>query len=113
MTHSCTNSTIIYYWLLPLACKSNTGDIIDNYIVNLLFCLVKERIMYTDLILTFKVCINRSVSLCLCELIVQQNSSTNSQLANDDVLLILPPPCRNCANNFLAFPPLLYGVPYE
>ena len=39
--------------------------------------------MYKMLILTFKAFIDRTAPLYLCKLIEQQNSSTNTRLAND------------------------------
>ena len=39
----------------------------------------------------------------LCELIEQQNSSTNTQFADNAFLLRLPPSRRNCADTFWAF----------
>ena len=65
--------------------------------------LIEERILYKLLIITFKVFIDRTAPLCLCELIEQQKCSTNTRLANDAFLLKLPPPSRNCSGTFLAF----------
>ena len=55
------------------------------------------------LILTFKVFIDRTAPLYLCELIEQQKTTTNTRLAGDAFLLKLPPPSRN----FLSVPFLM------
>ena len=70
--------------------------------------------MYKLLILTFKAFIDRTAPLYLCELIEQQKSSTNTctRLANDALLLKLPPPSRNCSDNFFDHS-FTYGAPYE
>ena len=56
--------------------------------------------MYKILIITFKAFIDRPAPLYLCELIEQQNTTTNTRLAGDAFLLKLPPPSRNCADTF-------------
>ena len=43
--------------------------------------------------------------------IEQEKSSTNTRLANDAFLLILPPPRRICSDTFLDF--LYLWIPYE
>ena len=70
--------------------------------------------MYKLLILTFNAFIDRTAPLYLCELIEQQKSSTNTRarLANDAVLLKLPPPSRNCSDTFFDRS-FTYGAPYE
>ena len=64
------------------------------------------------LIFTFKDFIGRTAPLYLCELIEQQNSTTNTRLAGDAFLLNLPPPSRNCADTFFERS-FLYGAPSE
>ena len=65
--------------------------------------------MYKLLILTFKAFIDSTAPLYLCELIEQQKSSTNTRTrqANDAFLLKLPPPSRNCSDNFFIVPLLM------
>ena len=72
----------------------------------------KERIVYNILIFTFKVFIDRTASLYLCELIEQQKSTKNTRLAGDAFLLKLPPPSRNCADTFFERS-FLYRAPYQ
>ena len=71
-------------------------DHITEVFIDLQWLKIEERIVYTILNLTFKAFIDRTAPLYLCELIEQQNSSTNTrtQLANA-FLLKLPPPSRN------------------
>ena len=54
--------------------------------------------------LTFKAFIDRTAPLYLCELIEQQNSSTNIRLENDASLLKLPPPIVNLCFSSGVFP---------
>ena len=75
---------------------------IDPIATDLHWLKIKERIVYTILIITFKAFIDRTAPLYLCELIEQQKSTTNTRLADDAFLLKLPHPSRNCANTFLS-----------
>ena len=79
-------------------------DHITEVHIDLHWLKIKERIVYTILIFTFKAFIDRTAPLYLCELIEQQQSKTNTRLAGDAFLLKLPPPSRNCADTFLSFP---------
>ena len=72
-----------------------------QWLIDLHWLTIKERIVYTILILTFKAFIHRTAPLYLCELIEQQKTTTNTRLAGDEFLLKLPPPSRNCADIFL------------
>ena len=70
-------------------------DHITDLLIDLYRLKIEERIVYTLLILIFKAFIDRTALLYLCELIEQQKCSTNTRLANDALLLKLPPPCQN------------------
>ena len=48
--------------------------------------------------------VDPTAPLYLCELIEQQQSTTNTQLADDAFLLKLPTPSRNFADTFLSVP---------
>ena len=50
-----------------------------------------QRIVYKIVILTFNAFINRTTPLYLCELIEQQNTTTNTRLTGNAFLLKLPP----------------------
>ena len=70
--------------------------------------------MYKLLISTFKAFIDPTTApLYLCELIEQQKSSTNTRtrLANDALLLKLPPSSRKCSDTFFERS-FTYGAPY-
>ena len=87
-------------------------DHITEDLIDLHWLKSKERIVYNILIFTFKVFIDRTAPLYLCELIEQQKSTTNTRLAGDAFLLKLPPPSRNCADTFFERS-FLYGAPYQ
>ena len=79
-------------------------DHITEVLINLHWLRIKERIVYTILILTFKAFIDRTAPLYLCELIEQQKTTTNTRLAGDAFLLKLSLPSRNCTDTFLSVP---------
>ena len=87
-------------------------DHITEVLIELHWLKIKERIVYTILILTCKAFIYHTASLYLCELIEQQKTTTNTRLAGDAFLFKLPPPSRNCADTFFERS-ILYGAPYE
>ena len=81
-------------------------DHITEVLIDLHWLRIEERIVY-------KLFIDRTAPLYLCELIEEQKSSTNTRtrLANDAFLLKLPPP-SNCSDTFLDRS-FTYGAPYE
>ena len=79
-------------------------DHVTEGLIDLHWLKIKERIVYKILILTFNAFIDRTAPLYLCELIEQQNTTTNTRLAGDAFLLKLPPPSRNCADTFFSVP---------
>ena len=87
-------------------------DHITEVLIDLHWLKIKERIVYKILILTFKAYIDRTTPLYLCELIEQQNTTTNIRLAGDAYLLKLPPPSRNSADTYFEHA-FLYGAQYE
>ena len=87
-------------------------DHITEVLIDLHCLKIEQSIVYKLLILTFKAFIDRTAPLYLCVLIEQQKSSTNTQLANDAFLLILPPPSCNCSDIFFERS-FTYGAPYE
>ena len=74
--------------------KTSRRDHITEVLIDLHWLKIEERTVYKLLILTFNAFIEHTALLYLCELIEQQKSSTNTRLANDTFLLILPPPSR-------------------
>ena len=78
-------------------------DHITEVLIDLHWLKIKERIVYTILILDCKAFIDRTVLLYLCELIELQKTTTNTRLAGDAFLLKIPPPSRNCTNTFFSF----------
>ena len=77
---------------------------ITEVLINLHWFKINERIVYKILILTFKAFIDCTAPLYLCELLEKQKTTTNTRLAGDAFLLKLPPPSRNCADNFFSVP---------
>ena len=61
---------------------------------------IEQRIIYKILILTFKASVDHTAPMYLSELVKRKSSSTNTRLANDDLLLVIPPLSRNCSNTF-------------
>ena len=77
--------------------KTPRRDHISKVLIDLHWLKIEKRIVYTLLILTFNVCSDRTAPVYLCELIEEQQSSTNTRLADDAFLLKLPPPSGNGA----------------
>ena len=82
---------------------------ITEVLIDLHWLRIEERIVYKLLILTFKVFIDRTAPMYLCELIEQQKSSTNTRtrLANDVFLLKLFSSSCNCSDIFFIVPSLM------
>ena len=102
----------IQYQAARILTSTPRRDHITEVLIDLHWLKIKERIVYKILVLTFKAFIDRTAPLYLCELIEQQKTTTNTRLAGDAFLLILPPPSPNCADTFFERS-FLYGAPYE
>ena len=89
--------------------KTPRRDYITEVLIDLHWLRIEERILYKQLIITFKAFIDRAAPLYMCELIEQQKSSTNTRtrLANDAFRN-----CRNCSDTFFGRS-FTYGAPYE
>ena len=61
---------------------------------------MEQRIIYEILILTYKSFVDLSAPLYLRELVKKKNKSANTRLADDSLLLVVPPIRKGRSNTF-------------
>ena len=73
---------------------------------------MEQRIIYKILILTYKSFVDLSVPLYLRELVKKKNKSANTRLADDSLLLVVPPISKGSSNRFFE-QSFIYAAPTE
>ena len=73
-------------------------DHITEVLINLHWLKVEQRIIYKILILTYKSFVDLSAPLYLRELVKKKNKSANTRLADDSLLLVVPPISKGSSN---------------
>ena len=73
---------------------------------------MEQRIIYKILILTYKSFVDLSAPLYLRELVKKKNKSANTRLADDSLLLVVPPICKGSSNTFFERS-FIYAAPTE
>ena len=76
-------------------------DHITEVLINLHWLKVEQRIIYKILILTYKSFVDLCVPLYLRELVKKTHKSANTRLADDSLLLVVPPINKGSSNTFL------------
>ena len=74
--------------------------------------MVEQRIIYKILILTYKSFVDLSAPLYLRELVKKKNKSANTRLADDSLLLVVPPISKGSSNTFFERS-FIYAAPTE
>ena len=78
--------------------KTPRCDHISEVLVSLHWLRIEQRIVYKIIILTYKAFVDHYAPVYLSELLNKKSTSANTQSANDDFLLVIPPISRNCSN---------------
>ena len=73
---------------------------------------MEQRIIYKILILTYKSFVDLSAPLYLRELVTKKNKSENTRLADDSLLLIVPPISKGNSHTFFERS-FIYAAPTE
>ena len=85
---------------------------ITEVLINLHWLKVEQRIIYKILILTYKSFLDLSVPLYLRELVKKKNKSANTRLADDSLILVVPPISKGSSNTFFERS-FIYAAPTE
>ena len=73
---------------------------------------MEQRIIYKIPILTYKSFVDLSAPLYLRELVKKKNKSANARLADDSLLLVVPPISKGSSNTFFGRS-FIYAAPTE
>ena len=73
---------------------------------------MEQRIIYKILIPTYKSFVDLSAPLYLRELVKKKNKSANTRLADDSLLLVVPPISKGSSNTFFERS-FIYAAPTE
>ena len=87
-------------------------DHITEVLINLHWLKVEQRIIYKILILTYKSFVDLSAPLYLRDLVKKKNKSANTRLADDSLLLVVPPISKGSSNTFFERS-FIYAAPTE
>ena len=81
--------------------RTTRCDHITKVLINLHWLKVEQRIIYKILILTYKSFVDLTAPLYLRELVKKKNKLANTRLADDSLLLVVPPISKGSSNTFL------------
>ena len=87
-------------------------DHITEVLINLHWLKMEQRIIYKILILTYTSFVDLSAPLYLRELVKKKNKSANTRLADDSLLLVVPPISKGSSNTFFERS-FIYAAPTE